>query len=264
MTGRKIALLGVPYDEQSSYRRGAAKAPPLIREAWFSPSANLYSEDGTLVDREFVEDLGDLEFPPGTKAFDTIERGADDTLARGYRPIFLGGDHSISYPIMKAFSRHHRPSILQIDAHPDIYDSYEGNRLSHACPFARIMQEGLAEKLVQVGVRTLTASQRAQAKKFDVEIHDMASFRDDLEMDVTGPLYVSLDIDALDPAFAPGISHREPGGLSTRQVINIIQSIRSDVVGADIVEFNPDADVSGMTGMVCAKLLKEIASRIGR
>lgn len=264
MTGPKIGLLGVPYDEQSSYRRGAAKAPALIRQSWFSPSANLYSEDGTLVDRELVEDLGDLGFSAEANPFEVIERRVDEVLAGGYRPILLGGDHSITYPIMRAFSRHRRSTILQIDAHPDIYDTYEGNRLSHACPFARIMEERLAVRLVQVGIRTQTESQRAQAKRFSVEVHDMASFSDDLSLGIEGPLYISLDIDALDPAFAPGISHREPGGLSTRQLIRVIQSIPADIVGADIVEYNPDADVSGVTGMVCAKLLKEIAAKMAR
>jgi len=165
---------------------------------------------------------------------------------------------------MRAFSGHNRLSILQIDAHPDLYDVFEGNRLSHACQFARIMEERLATRLVQVGVRTLSAPQKSQAERFGVEIHDMASWDDSQRLDISGPLYLSLDIDALDPAFAPGISHREPGGLSTRQVIRIIHSLGADLVGADIVEYNPDADISGMTGMVCAKLLKEIASKMTR
>jgi arginase len=263
MAAKKIALLGVPYDEQSSYRRGASKAPGLIREAWFSRSTNLYSEDGTLVDLHLVEDLGDLDLSGGD-VLNVVERRVGEVLGRGYRPIFLGGDHSITYPIMKGFAGHERPTILQIDAHPDLYDVYEGNRFSHACPFARILEDGLAKKLIQVGIRALTASQKPQVTRFEVEIHDMASWTDDLELDLSGPVYLSLDVDALDPAFAPGISHREPGGLSTRQVIRIIQSLTGDLVGADIVEFNPDMDVSGVTGMVCAKLLKEIAAKMSR
>jgi len=263
MRERRIALLGIPYDEQSSYRKGSAKAPGLIREAWLSPSTNLYSEDGTLVDGHLVEDFGDLEFGGGDFV-ETAEQRVDEILKRGYRPLILGGDHSITYPVIKAFANHERPTILQIDAHPDLYDSYEGNRLSHACPFARIMENGLAKKLVQVGIRAITAPQRPQVSRFNVEVHEMASLKDDLELDIAGPLYISLDIDALDPAFAPGISHREPGGLSTRQVIRIIQSVRGDLIGADIVEFNPEVDVSGITGSLCAKLLKEIAARMSR
>ncbi len=236
----------------------------MIREAWFSPSANLYSEDGTLVDLDLIEDMGDLQLRTDIDAIASIEKRVGEILALGLRPISLGGDHSITYPIMRTIAKHRPPTILQIDAHPDIYDNFEGNKLSHACPFARIMEEGLAVRLVQIGIRTQTASQRTQAERFEVELHDMAAWSDDLELDLSGPLYISLDIDALDPAFAPGISHREPGGLSTRQVIRVIQSVKAEVVGADIVEFNPEMDVSGMTGMVCAKLLKEIAAVMAR
>jgi len=264
MRGHTISLLGIPYDLQSSYRRGAAHAPEMIRRAWFSPSSNLYSEDGTLVDRELVNDLGDMDFQDEKNAFARIEEEAGDIVRDGSRVVFLGGDHSITYPIIKAFSKRRKLNILQVDAHPDLYDVFEGNRLSHACPFARIMEENLAKRLVQVGVRTMTAHHREQAERFEVEVHDMISWRDDIELKIPGPLYVSLDVDSIDPAFAPGVSHREPGGLSTRQVIRLIQSIKSEIVGADIVEYNPSADIPGMTDMVCAKLLKELAAKLSR
>ena len=263
MKENRIVLLGIPFDAKSSYRRGAAEAPSLIRKALFSPSSNLHSEDGALIDRALVEDLGDVPMADEKDPFGRIEMRIDEILRGGSRPICLGGDHAITYPVLKAFAKYHpNLTIFQIDAHPDLYDVFDGDRFSHACPFARIMEEGLAIRLIQVGIRTLTAHQAEQAKRFAVEIHDMRSWTDDFEMDVSGPLYVSLDIDALDPAFAPGVSHREPGGFSTRQVIRMIQALRAPVVGADIVEFNPRRDVPGMTDMVCAKLLKEIAAKM--
>jgi agmatinase len=181
-------------------------------------------------------------------------------LARDTGVLALGGDHSVTYPLLRAHARHGvRPTILHVDAHADLYDEFEGDRLSHACPFARVMEEGLATRLVQVGIRTLTAHQRAQAERFGVEMVEMRDFRADLEFDLEPPVYVSLDLDALDPAFAPGVSHHEPGGLSTRDVIALLHGLEGRIAGADLVELNPTRDIHGMTAMVAARLAKELA-----
>lgn len=265
MRKSRIALVGIPFDERSSYARGASKAPPIIRSAWHSPSSNLFSENGTLVDDSIVQDAGDVVFNSVEDAFSTIEKKVDTLLRMGLRPICLGGDHSITYPVIRAFSKQFdHLNILHIDAHPDLYDIFEGDRLSHACPFARIMEDGLAGRLVQIGVRTMSAEQRKQASRFGVEVVEIKDWSDKSRLVFSGPVYISLDVDALDPAFAPGVSHREPGGYSTRQVIHVLQTLKGSVVGADIVEFNPSRDVPGMTDMVCAKLLKEIAARMFR
>jgi arginase len=173
--------------------------------------------------------------------------------------ICLGGDHAITHPIMRAVRRRHpNLTILHIDAHPDIYHAYQDNPRSHASPFARVMEERLADRLIQVGVRTVNDHHRDQFKRFGVEVIEAGSLRENLRLDITTPLYISLDIDALDPAYAPGVSHREPGGLSTRQVIDLIHTIDQPIVAADIVEFNPLCDISNLTSIVAAKLLKEI------
>src|SRR4030095_2361691 len=127
-------------------------------------------------------------------------------------------------------------------------------------PFARIMEQKLVKRLVQVGIRTFTAHQRDQVKKFGVETIEMRNVTADLQLEFESPVYIALDVDALDPAFAPGVSHREPCGLSTRQAIDLIQRLKGKVVGADIVEFNPRMDPLHITGTVCAKILKEIAA----
>jgi arginase len=258
----QLALVGFRYDENSSFMKGAAEAPPQIRAALRSEAWNLTSENGTALDSVFF-DAGDVEAPPSGDMFLLIENSVVTLLNDGLAPIALGGDHSITYPIVRAFARKYRQlNILHFDAHPDIYDSYEGNRFSHASPFARIMEERLVNRLVQVGVRTVTAHQREQIKRFGVELVEMRYFKNDLQLDFNSPLYISFDIDALDPAFAPGVSHREPGGLSTRQAIELIQRLKGKVVGADIVEFNPRMDPLHVTGTVCAKLVKEIAARM--
>ena len=258
----QLALIGFRHDENSSFMKGASDAPPQIRAALRSEAWNLSSENGTELDSAFF-DAGDVESPAGGDMFGLIENSVATLLSDGLAPISLGGDHSITYPIIRAFARKYpNLSILHFDAHPDLYDSFEGNRLSHASPFARIMEDRLVNRLVQVGVRTATAHQRDQVKKFNVEVIEMRNFRDDLKLEFDSPVYISFDVDGLDPAYAPGVSHREPGGLSTRQAIDLIQRFSGRVVGADIVEFNPRMDPLHITGTVCAKILKEIAARM--
>ena len=126
------------------------------------------------------------------------------------------------------------------------------------------MEEGLVSRLVQVGIRTLTAHQREQAARFGVEVIDMRAVAAGVRPQVSGPVYVSLDLDVLDPSFAPGVSHWEPGGLSTRELLTMLQSLDGDVVAADLVEYNPLRDPTGMTGMVAAKVLKELLDAMTR
>lgn len=260
-----VALIGIRSDENSSYQKGAAKAPALIRRAFHCESANLCSELGVnLRDNPLFVDTGDRQIAKNTEGFLAIEAHIREIIERGALPLILGGDHAITYPVMCAINRANGPvNILHLDAHPDLYDDFEGNPYSHASPFARIMEKGLAKRLVQVGIRTLNRHQREQVERFGVECHEMK----DLDIasigrDFDGPVYISCDMDALDPAFAPGVSHHEPGGLSVRDILGIIQRIPNRIVGADIVEYNPDLDINDMTAMVVAKLLKEIAGKM--
>ena len=260
----KLALIGFRFDDNSSFMKGSADAPPQIRTAFNSDASNYWSEAGVDLGVEGTFfDAGDIEQVAGTEMFSLMEDSVRTLLTDNLAPICLGGDHSITYPIIRAVSKKYPElSILHFDAHPDLYDELLGNRYSHASPFARIMEEGLAKRLVQVGIRTINGHQREQARRFGVEIVEMRHWRDDLTFEFDSPLYISFDIDALDPAFAPGVSHREPGGLSTRQAINLIQRLRAKVIGADIVEFNPHMDSTQTTAVVCAKLLKEIAAKM--
>lgn len=259
-----VAVVGIPYDQNSSFMQGPASAPARIREALHSGSANLCSEGGIDLGTELrFHDLGDLELADGVAALAKIEEIIESLLEREVYVLSLGGDHAITYPILRAYGkRYDKLNLLQLDAHPDLYDEYEGNRYSHACPFARIMEENLAGRLVQVGIRTMNAHQRTQAERFGVEVIEMKRWQPETGLDFEGPLYLSLDMDVLDPAFAPGVSHHEPGGLSTRDVLRLIQNLRVPIVGADIVEFNPRRDPLGITAMVAAKFLKEIAGRM--
>jgi arginase family enzyme len=125
------------------------------------------------------------------------------------------------------------------------------------------MEKGLAQRLVQVGIRTMNRHQKEQVERFGVEVIEMKDLERANSIEFVAPVYISVDLDAIDPAYAPGVSHHEPGGLSTRELIRIIQSVRAPkFVGADIVELNPERDPLGITAMVAAKVLKEIAARM--
>lgn len=256
-------LIGLPTDCNSSFERGAALAPAAIRAALWSDRGNLACENGMEVGVNFlIDDKGDLPLDETPHDDSRIRSEVAACLAVNAIPLLLGGDHAVTFPIMQAIHAHLGPvTILHFDAHPDLYDDFGGNPRSHASPFARIMQAGLAKRLVQVGIRTLTSHCREQAQRFDVEIIDMRGFMSDRVPILDGPIYVSLDLDGIDPAFAPGVSHAEPGGLTVREVLAVLDRVTGPIIGADIVELNPRFDMNSVTAILAAKMVREIASR---
>jgi arginase len=262
MAATPVHLIGLPTDIHSSFLRGPAKAPAAIRQMLWSPHGNAASERGSELGAEIaLVDRGDLPLKEDAGDDDLIGGAVADAIRAGAIPIAIGGDHSVTHPIVRAIAAAQGPvDILHFDAHPDLYDSYEGDRRSHASPFARIMEEGLAGRLVQVGIRTLNRHCRAQAERFGVEMIEARHFRPGCVPRFERPLYISIDMDGFDPAFAPGVSHPEPGGLSAREVIDVLLSIETPVVGGDVVELNPDRDINGVTAILAAKLVKELAA----
>ncbi|ETV93804.1 agmatinase [Aphanomyces invadans] len=279
-----IAILGANVDANSSFLTGSASAPDAIRTAFHSDSANGFSECGmNLMHNPMITDMGNLT--PTSASMSSLSAAAQTIVSHDKRLLTLGGDHSITYPLVKGVRRalcargETRLNILHLDAHSDLYEYdilNQNNRYSHASPFARIMEEGLCSRLVQVGIRTHTQHTREQAAAYSVETYDMRSQSLNWPIDVAfdGPVYVTVDLDVLDPAFAPGVSHHEPGGLSTRQVLSLLQTFRGNVVASDVVELNPSRDIggghvsisgetsSGMTAMVAAKVAKELLARM--
>ena len=261
-----IKLIGIPYDNNSSFLKGPALAPQRIRLADAEGSANVFSENGMEIKNGVTYiDESDIVFEDinPAKVFETIKSRIAALLTGNHKVISLGGDHSISYPVIDAFGdKYEKLNILHLDAHGDLYENFDNNPFSHASPFARIIETGKINSLTQVGIRTLTTHQREQAKKYGVRIVEMKDFNYSFINTLQSPLYISLDIDVLDPAFAPGISHHEPGGMSTRELIKIIQQINVPIAGADIVEYNPVRDINNMTAMVAYKLMKELVEKM--
>lgn len=259
MNSIPINIIGIPFDAKSSYQRGAALGPDSIRETLHDSSSNYWTESGVNLDVDVqIKDCGNLNI----KDYEDLHKKIQEKYTRGEAHLFLGGDHSITYPIVKTVADHHQDfDILHIDAHTDLYHDFEGDPFSHACPFARIMEDKLCKRLVQVGIRTLTKHQQEQVKKYDVEVimmKDIASFST-LQFD--RPVYMSIDLDGFDPAFAPGVSHHEPGGMNPRTVINFLHNTNFNLIGADIVELNPLRDHERMTAALGAKLLKELCAK---
>jgi len=265
MSKNSVPVIGVPWDQKSSFMRGCADAPPAIWDAFNCASANTCAENGQDLSRDGrLVYRGNMTLSTGNRVIKEIFRQALAAIRQGATPIFLGGDHAITYPLIAAMAEVHRNlNILHFDAHPDLYDDFEGHKYYHGSPFARIMERGWVQRLVSVGIRTMTPHQQAQADRFGVEIVDMQRFDTSLALAFDGPLYLSLDLDVLDPAFAPGLSHHEPGGLTTRELIRTIQGVDGQIVGADIVEYNPHRDIQNLTAMTAAKLMKEVAAKMG-
>jgi arginase len=272
----QIHLVGLPTDRNSSFERGASLGPAAIREALWSDRGNLACENGMEIGThvgcdillhdlndvamaESLEDHARIRAAVASSLISLADQAARQTSAAV--PICLGGDHSVSFPILEAIAAHHGPvTILHFDAHPDLYDNFDNNPYSHASPFARILENRLASRLVQVGIRTLNKHCRAQVARFGVEVIEMRHFSVERVPVLTGPVYISVDLDGIDPAYAPGVAHPEPGGLSVRELLAVLDRVRAPIVGADIVELNPLRDVGGVTAILAAKLVRELAS----
>jgi arginase len=261
-----LKVIGIPYDSNSSFLKGPSLAPNRIRLMEKEGSANAFAENGVeILNNINYEDIGDIYFEStnAEKAFNTIKAKIGSLIVDKTKVVSIGGDHSVSYPIISAFAdKYAGLNILHFDAHSDLYDNFDDNPYSHASPFARIMEGGKIKSLTQVGIRTLNTHQREQAEKFGVKMIEMKDFSFDFIQYLKSPLYISLDLDVLDPAFAPGISHHEPGGMSTRELLKIIQNLNVNIVGADIVEYNPIRDINNMTAMVGYKMLKELIAKM--
>ncbi len=257
----QYVLIGAPYDSGSSYRPGARLAPHQIRE--FSESLSSCTERGLdLIDLP-ARDAGDLILNNQAEdSFTKIETVIGEIFDTKAVPIILGGDHCITLPAFHAALNHHKNlKLLYIDAHPDLYPAFHGDPYSHACVAARILElDGVSGKnITQVGVRSTSSEQMKLLKDSGIKtIH--AWEIDNFSFDEAGPVYLSIDVDVLDPAFAPGSGNPVPGGISTRDLISLIQRIRSKNIGMDIVEVNPLLDPWGITALAAVRAIMETLS----
>jgi len=260
-----IVILGAPYDAGSTNRRGAALAPQAIRKASSSQSLNPCTEEGhNLKEIINISDKGDMVLPedPEKMASDVGE-AVSEILAAGAVPILIGGDHSVTPPaVMEVAKSRGKIDILYMDAHPDLYETYNDSPYSHASTGLRIARDVDFGRFVQVGIRMPAAGQLEKARELGIHLITAYHLVSPEDLKFENPLYLSLDMDCLDPAFAPGIGNPVPGGLSTRELLDILKSVSGEIAAADIVEVVPEYDVSEITATAAARLVIEIAGLI--
>ncbi|HEV7184387.1 MAG: agmatinase [Actinomycetales bacterium] len=272
-----IAVVGVPFDSGVSYRPGARFGPSQIREASRLLRPYNPAQDVEPFLTQQVADAGDISANPFNllEAVEQIEAGATKLSADGTRLIALGGDHTIALPFLRVIARHHGPvAVLHFDAHLDTWDTYFGAPITHGTPFRRASEEGLIDltSSTHVGIRGPLYSRQdlrdderlgfAIVSSEDIENEGLPRA---IERMLTRlgdhPVYLSVDIDVLDPAHAPGTGTPEAGGLTSRELLGMIRALRAvNLVGADVVEVAPPYDHAQITAVAASHVIYEILS----
>mgnify|MGYP000611990223 FL=1 len=276
-----IAVVGIPFDAGTSYRPGARFGPAHIRESSRLLRPYNPAQDASPFALAQVVDAGDIAVNPFNieLAVQQIEDGVDELLDDGMKLVTLGGDHTIAYPILKSLHKKHGPiTVIHFDAHLDTWDTYFGAPLTHGTPFRRASEEGFIdlESCLHVGIRgpLYADTDLSDDKKLGFEVVTS------IDMDKLGiegvikrmlarvgnkPVYVSIDVDVLDPAFAPGTGTPEMGGLSSREMLALLRALETvNLVGADIVEVSPQYDSAQITGFAAAHMAYELITLMAR
>ena len=276
-----IAVVGVPFDSGVSYRPGARFGPAHIRQSSRLLRPYNPAQDLSPFAVQQVADAGDITANPFdiTAAIAAIEAGAETVLESAGRLVTLGGDHTIALPLLRATARRHGPvAVLHFDAHLDTWDTYFGEPYTHGTPFRRASEEGLidAARSLHIGIRgplyaATDLAETAALGYATVHCTDydrlgldgvIAAMRERLD---TGPVYVSVDIDVIDPGMAPGTGTPESGGLTSRELLATLRGLTGlEVVGADIVEVAPAYDHAEITGIAASHVAYELISVMAR
>jgi agmatinase len=272
-----IVVAGVPFDSGVSYRPGARFGPEHVRESSrllrpYNPALDVLPFEAAQ-----VVDAGDIAVNPFDirEALDTVEAAALDLTSDGARLVTIGGDHTIALPLLRAAAERHGPvALLHFDAHLDTWDTYFGAEFTHGTPFRRAVEEGLldTEAISHVGTRGPLYGKKdlEDDRRFGFGIVTSSDvYRDGADATVEKlrdrlgdrPVYVSVDIDVLDPAHAPGTGTPEAGGMTSRELLEIIRGLRGlHLVGADVVEVSPPYDHAGITGVAAAHVAYDLVS----
>ncbi len=252
--GAEIVLLGCPLDATSSFRGGTKFAPDSIRKAsWTLETYSPYLDED-LEDMRF-DDAGNLELPHGNlgQSLKLIEQAVSEVAQKGRKMLIFGGEHLITYPILKALKKEFgNLQVVHFDAHCDLRDQYEGEKLSHATVMKRVKELDLGE-LYQIGIRSGTREEFRELRPID----SPASLSSLLKRDV--PVYLTFDMDAFDPSLVRGVTTPEPGGLTFREIMEYFLLFKGmNIVGADVVELAPDYDATFVSSVAAAKVAREI------
>jgi agmatinase len=275
--GLDVAVVGIPFDGGVSYRPGARFGPRAVRDQ----SSLIRPWNPVLKVHPFqrlqMADCGDVDVIPTSieRTFERIQQAIDAVIVAGAQPLAVGGDHSVTLPILRSLARRHgRLGLVHFDAHPDTWDEYFGSKFFHGAPFRRALEEGLIDphRMIQVGIRgpLYGPEDFALHDEHGIEVIRIETIKEHGTSWVAGrlgrlrggPLYCSFDIDAVDPAFAPATGVPEVGGLTSYEALALVRSLAGlGLVGADIVEVAPPYDGPGqITSLLAANLMFELAS----
>jgi len=272
--GLDVAIVGVPFDGGTSYRTGSRYGPREIRNQSSLIRQYSYFQKVAPFDRLNVADVGDIDAPPVSidRCYEAVEAGIGTIAEAGARPIVVGGDHSISLPVLRALARRHGPlALVQFDAHIDTWDEYFGGKYFHGTPFRRAIEEGIIEgrRFIQVGIRGPMYGEDDFDfhREHGITVVDIEQVKErgvawttaEIRRVVTGPSYMTFDIDGVDPAFAPGTGTPEVGGLTSHEAQRLVRGLAGlPLVGGDIVEVSPLYDGPGqITAVLAANLMFE-------
>ena len=252
-----IIMLGLPFDGTVSYRPGSRFAPEQIRLAsWgleeYSPNFDKHLEDINF------HDAGDLEFPLGNtyKSLEVIEQNVEDIYKDGKKVFGIGGEHLVTLPEIKAVSKFYKDlAIVHFDAHTDLREEYLGEEMSHSAVIRHASEIVAPENIKQIGIRSGMKEEFEFMKKHGTLVHKF----EELDVLKSKKIFVTVDLDVLDPSVMPGTGTPESGGMQFKELIDWFKYLKNfDIIGADVVELAPDYDASGVSTAVAAKVIREL------
>jgi agmatinase len=258
----KICLFGAPFDSTTSFRPGSRFGPPALREASYSLETYSPIQDADLTDVSFM-DMGDIELPFGdpVPGLALIRSQAQAILDSGRIPFLLGGEHLVTLGVIQALAHAYSDlKVIHLDAHADLRHDYLGQTLSHATVMRRIADVIGLENIRQIGIRSLDKPERELVNQLKSTIYDAITWAG------SSPCYVTCDLDILDPSIFPGTGTPEPGGMSFMDLVQTLIALLGQVrcVGLDMVELAPNQDISGVSSVVAAKVVRECLIVLGQ
>lgn len=257
----KWVLVGIPYDGTCSYRPGSRFAPEQIRLASWGLEEYSSYQDKSLENISFF-DAGELDLPLGNRdeALDLMYKVAKETLAHGKFFFGIGGEHLVTYPVIKAYlEKYPDLAVVHFDAHADLRDDYLGEKLSHATVMRRIVEHIGAQRFIQIGIRSGTREEFEWMDKNNTLVKSHAQLQEAKKKLEGRPVFISIDLDVLDPSIMSGTGTPEAGGYDFHEFLNCLFEFKDmNIVGCDVVELAPDYDSSGASTATAAKVIREM------
>lgn len=254
-------MVGLPYDGTCSYRPGTRFAPEMIRIASYGLESYSPIQDRDLDEVKFY-DAGEIEFQFGNRedSLQKIETAATETLKYNKKWFGVGGEHLVTFPAIKAYNKKYPELyVIHFDAHADVREDYLNEKLSHACVMRRVSEIITPDNLIQIGIRSGTQEEFAWMKENNTLVKSHEELKERLKFLQDKPVFLSIDLDVLDPSLMSGTGTPEPGGMTYNVLMSLLMLLKKlNIVGADVVELSPHYDQSGVSTITAAKVIREV------